>query len=87
MATTPDDTTQHHFWIGIHEVYPKSIWGYRSDGVEYITYAPFLVWGGNTNDNSRCVDVREDAVIWKTPCNTKREYICEAGIYEYISFK
>ena len=63
----------------MHQIYPKNVLGYRSDGVEYNTYAPFLIWADTSNNNDMCAEVRKDSIIRKTSCNEKKAYICEAG--------
>ena len=72
----PDTITS---WIGIHQVYPKSVWGYLSDGADYNIFAPFITWKNPRDDDYKCAGVSPNNVMSKVSCIRSKSYICEAG--------
>ena len=81
-----DGNDSHSFWVGIHQVYPKNRWGYRSDGNDFTIYSQFLTRETTEEEkDAGCSAVIRHSLIQGRPCNNLMTYVCELGkpIVEY----
>ena len=85
-----DANDSHSFWIGIHQVHAKNVWGYRSDGNDFTIHAQFLAWETPEEEEAECAGVIRHNVIQKRSCDSLMTYTCELGmpiVEYYITFE
>ena len=77
MNHSPSGTiNKSPFWVGIHEIYPKNVWGYQTDGQE--VRRPFLVNDVVDQYPLKCAAM-DDLMLVKKSCKLQLTFVCESG--------